>query len=71
VKIEQFEKVKHYAIVQHGVVVNVVVWDGESPYNPDGELVLIDGLTPEPGIGWDYDGEKFADNRPVENLFEL
>ena len=63
--------VKHYAIVENGVVTNVVVWDGETPYDPEGELVLIDGLTPEPGIGWDYDGKKFADNRPIENLFDL
>jgi hypothetical protein len=69
--IEDVGNVKHYAIVESGVVINVVVWDGESPYTPDGELVLIDGLTPEPGIGWDYDNEKFADNRPIENLFDL
>jgi hypothetical protein len=69
--IEEPKDLKHYAIVEGNVVTNVVVWDGETPYTPDGELVLIDGLTPEPGIGWDYDGEKFADNRPVENLFEL
>jgi hypothetical protein len=69
--IEEPKDLKHYAIVEGNVVTNVVVWDGETPYNPDGELILIDGLTPEPGIGWDYDGEKFADNRPIENLFEL
>jgi len=62
--IEEPENVKHYAVVQSGVVANVVVWDGESPYTPDGELILVDGLKPEPGIGWDYDGKKFADNRP-------
>jgi hypothetical protein len=58
------ENLSYYAIVEDGVVANVVVWDGESPYTPDGELILIDGLTPQPGIGWDYDGTKFADNRP-------
>jgi hypothetical protein len=62
--IEEPENVKHYAIVENGVVTNVVAWDGESAYNPDGELILIDGLKPEPGIGWDWDGKKFADNRP-------
>jgi hypothetical protein len=62
---------KHYAIVQRGLVTNVVVWDGETSYNPDGDLVLIDGLTTEPGIGWDYDGEQFADNRPQPEPFEV
>jgi hypothetical protein len=59
---------KHYAIIENSVVTNVVVWDGETPYNPDGELVALDGVTPQPGIGWDYDGKTFTDNRPVENL---
>ena len=62
--VQEPENAKKYAIVQNGVITNVVVWDSETPYNPDGELVLIDGLTPEPGIGWDYDGKKFTDNRP-------
>jgi hypothetical protein len=30
-----------YALVQNDVVVNVVLWDGETEYNPDGELVAI------------------------------
>lgn len=54
----------HYAVVQGGKVVNVVVWDGESDYNPDGELIKISGMTPEPGIDWDYAKGKFVDNRP-------
>ena len=66
--LEEPENVSNYAIVENGVVINVVVWDGESAYNPYGELILVDGLTPEPGIGWDYDGNTFTDNRPVEQL---
>jgi hypothetical protein len=30
-----------YAIVQDNDVVNVVLWDGETDYNPDGELVAL------------------------------
>jgi hypothetical protein len=67
--IEESENLKHYAIVEDGVVTNVVVWDGETPYNPDGELVLVDGLTPEPGIDWDYVDGMFVDNRPVVDPF--
>jgi hypothetical protein len=64
--VEEPKNVKHYAIVQDGKVTNVVVWDGVTPYNPEGELILVAGMTPEPGIDWDYDGENFVDNRPVE-----
>ena len=64
--VEEPENVNGYAIVEDGKVTNVVVWDGVTEYNPDGELVSMSGVTPEPGIGWDYDGKKFADNRPVE-----
>jgi hypothetical protein len=51
----------NYALVRDGKVVNVVVWDGESDYQPDGELVLLDGPG---GIGWDYQDGTFVDNRP-------
>jgi hypothetical protein len=69
--IVELENLKHYAMVEGGVVTNVVVWDGVTEYEPDADLVLIEGLVPEPGIGWDYDGKKFSDNRPKENLFDL
>lgn len=64
--IEQNENFENYAIVKNGKVVNVVVWDGESDYNPDGELIKISGLEPEPGIDWDYTNGDFIDNRPTE-----
>jgi hypothetical protein len=70
IKIEEPENVKHYAIVQDGVVTNVVVWDGETPYNPDGELVEIpEGSTA--GIDWDYIDGEFVDNRPVPEIGAL
>ena len=65
-EIHEPENTAHYAVVQGGKVVNVIVWDGESEYNPDGELIKISGLTPEPGIGWDYADGKFEDNRPQD-----
>lgn len=64
-KIAESENLKHYAIVIDGVVDNVVVWDGVTEYNPEGLLLDLTDSDPEPGIGWDYDGEKFVDNRPV------
>jgi hypothetical protein len=67
----QTENLSYYAIVEDGVVTNVVVWDGETPYNPDGELIALEGVDPQPGIGWDYVDGNFVDNRPVENLSDL
>ena len=64
-KIFEPDNLKHYAIVVDGVVVNTVVWDGVTEYNPGGLLVDLTGLDPEPGIGWDYLDGKFVDNRPV------
>jgi hypothetical protein len=61
-----------YAHVKDNAVVNVSVWDGAESYNPpDGETMVLLGDEVEPGmpgIGWDYDGKAFTDNRPVENL---
>lgn len=70
-KIEEPENLKHYGIVIDGLVVNTVVWDGVTEYNPGGLLVDFTGVEPQPGIGWDYDGKKFVDNRPVEEFEDL
>lgn len=68
----------HYAVVDaDGLVVNTVVWDGASDYDPgDGlDLVLLPYVEDEDGmrrysggIGWDYVGGEFVDNRPVEDM---
>lgn len=47
-----------YAIVKDGVVENVIAWDGETPYQADGELVSLDGVVA--GVGWTYDGKAFV-----------
>ncbi|TXK17414.1 hypothetical protein [Homoserinibacter sp. GY 40078] len=44
-----------YAQVVEGLVVNVVIWDGEAPYGPEGQLVLP-GTDMPVGIGWRYEG---------------
>lgn len=64
------DNLKTWAHIVDGKVVNVSVWDGVTPYNPAGLLVDLTGVTPEPGIGWDYDGKKFVDNRPVDSFPE-
>ncbi|HEY7822965.1 MAG TPA: hypothetical protein VIG24_09040 [Acidimicrobiia bacterium] len=66
----------HYGVVDgDGLVVNVVVWDGVSDYEPGEGLTLVplpytedeDGTRHYTGgIGWDYVDGEFVDNRPVE-----
>jgi hypothetical protein len=69
IHIEEPENSKHMAHVVDGKVVNVSIWDGVSDWTPDEKVVEIPKGLPA-GIGWDYDGTKFADNRPAEELNE-
>ncbi|WP_312293248.1 tail fiber assembly protein [Atlantibacter hermannii] len=47
-----------YAVIKDGIVINIVVWDGETEWQPDeGYAVKTDGSV---GIGWLYDGETFT-----------
>ena len=66
-----------YAVVADGKVVNVIVWDGVSSYDPGEGLTLVplpfeedEGGTRRytGGIGWDYIDGEFVDNRPVEEF---
>ncbi|WP_126681290.1 hypothetical protein [Escherichia coli] len=46
-----------YAVVQNGVVTNLVVWGGKSEFKPEkADIVKCVG---DVGIGWLYDGKKF------------
>lgn len=46
-----------YAVVQNGVVTNLVAWDGKSEFKPEkADIVKCVG---DVGIGWSYDGKKF------------
>lgn len=55
---------KKWAIIDDGIVVNVVFWDGESAWSVENESDLIelppsiDGYS-DPGIGWSYSNGKF------------
>ena len=46
-----------YAIVKEFLVTNIVEWDGEGEYNPDGELVAA---TEDTKIGGSWDGNVFT-----------
>ena len=65
-----------YAVIDNGLVVNTIVWDGIQPYDP-GKNVTLAPLPYEEkdgerrytgGIGWDYVDGEFVDNRPVEDM---
>jgi hypothetical protein len=54
-----------YALVQHGMVVNIILWDGVSKWAPpDGMKVfkIPDGLNV--AIGWYWDGKNFSITPP-------
>lgn len=48
-----------WAVIDGGVVVNLIVWDGETDWSPGAGLTVVSA---EPGvaIGWTWDGERFA-----------
>lgn len=48
-----------YAVVVDGLVVNVVLWDGESEFDAPGQLVQIPDDTPA-GVGWSFDGSTWT-----------
>lgn len=53
-----------YALIENGVVVNTIVWDGNTAdwTPPAGQIAVL--VRPEDGsvsIGWLYDGSHFSD----------
>jgi hypothetical protein len=69
ININEPDNLKTYAHIVDGKVVNVSIWDGKAPFNPDEELVEIpEGKTA--GIDWDYIDGKFVDNRPVPTNYQ-
>ena len=48
------------AIIQNGVVVNVIVGDAETLANGVGTGFTVIPLLEGVGIGWTYDGQTFA-----------
>lgn len=56
---------KVYAVVEDGMVVNTVLWDGVSDWGGSKGVVVELSDDSEVGIGWSYDGELFT---PPENI---
>ena len=58
-----------WAVIDGGMVVNTVVWDGESDWTPPAGTTLVSRAEfPHVGIGWDFVDGEFVDNRPVEEF---
>jgi len=51
-----------FAIISNGVVVNIAVWDKVSAWNPGSQYTLVEitNITPQPSIGYTYDGTNFT-----------
>lgn len=50
---------KKWAVIEDGIVVNTIFWDGESEWSTKSKTELVELLPPiesfpEPGIGWSY-----------------
>lgn len=51
---------KRYAIVEDGVVTNIVLWDGIAEWKHPGQAIDASAKENEfIGVGWTYDGEAF------------
>ena len=47
-----------YALVKNGIVKNVIIWNGDKPYDVEGE-VLVE-VTADTRIGGSWDGNAFT-----------
>jgi len=57
-----------YAIVKDGIVQNIILWDGESEFNVDGELIEA---TYDAWIGGVYDDGSFVERVPTAEEIAL
>ncbi|EHR9328962.1 tail fiber assembly protein [Escherichia coli] len=63
-----------YAVIENGMVVNVIAWNGEAEFTvPDNQqLIDISDISEHPGIGWAYsDGGFTAPPTPERSHDEL
>lgn len=47
-----------YAQIIDGIVANVIIWDGQTDLDLEGELVNVEDIACGPG--WTYDGATFT-----------
>jgi len=59
------ENIKRYAHIEDNIVTNVSLWDGETPWNPECEIIELTDDSPI-GPGWTRNGEEFLPPPPTE-----
>jgi hypothetical protein len=50
-----------YAMVKNNVVENIAIWDGTTPWSPDGYTIVRIGTGVMVDIGWGYEGGQFVE----------
>ena len=55
-----------WAVVKDGVIVNTVLWDGEKPYETDGQKVRLSELPPVVEQTENDEGQMEATERPPQ-----
>jgi hypothetical protein len=51
----------NYALISNGLVVNMIVWDGQTPYAPPAGVQLVASTSDSVSMGWSYaDGQFIA-----------
>lgn len=55
-----------YALIKNATIANLIEWDGVTPYNPDGDLVLLSELPAGVSIGWRLVDGVWTPPEPVE-----
>lgn len=58
---------KYLELNSEGVVVNISIWDGESPYNPEGITLLSCDDHPQVSFRWVFDGDNWVAPPETEN----
>ncbi|XBS71166.1 hypothetical protein ABK905_09470 [Acerihabitans sp. KWT182] len=65
---DQSNSTNVYAMIENGVVINLIVWDGITPYNPGTQYILLqvpDGALVDRGYSWDATNGFTAPAEPV------
>jgi hypothetical protein len=64
-------EIKAWAVLDaDNLVINVVLWDGESDWNPDAQTIELTDHAGV-GIGWKWNGTTFDDVRPASDELEM
>lgn len=60
----------NFALIEHGVVKNIIIWDGEGDLFSNCEIINIDHI--DAGVGWLYsDGEFIAPPEPEMTEYDV